>query len=1048
MNNKDTLNKKAAFNKTAILGGTAGFLLSVFAPTLIAQEVQSALEEKKQARAAKLQQEQEALEVIEVTGVRSSLESALFTKRSANSIVDAISSDDISSLPALDLGEALQAIPGVQVNRESERRESKINLRGLPGGFVKVTANNQSFATPTRSSRPTGSSNPFGAFESGVFDGVTVIKTPTADKQAGGISGIVDKKLTKALSKGVKPRYRVSLGTRYEQLNDSFDEQFGFSGSQHLIKDKLAVAFKVAGSEQNFRRDSILTRKYDQLNSIVFPGLEDWKAEHGIAPEDIVRAPTEVRQLIESNSGYRISFTGNIEWKPTKNLKLGTNLLYSKRKMDDNKFEQVQVVAPVQAPANITRQVDNVRVTPTSEPFFAGFGDNGEKVYGVSATNLENASYIPGNRIFNMGEETQGIFVYAEYTNNDWVIDGLASTSKAESVFNQTGLDGRLLASNNKAPTGVNAEINTGAGNLDDFVLKIDNWEHLDLDQTFVPAVLRTGRTGYDSLSVSAPDSERDLRFYVLGAYDNPQREMNSFEFNAKHFIDFAPFGDDFMFESVKAGVRYQNELLENNVWSNSATGINVDNITNDMLLDNPIYTNSTDYFNGKLPGYNKPLEGWQTIDVDAAIPFLQYGLDLHEGAEIIPGTGFIAREHSYTGDNSNFANNFTADQTTYAAYLMTNFNGEVGDIFFSGNFGLRYVETQNELDGFSYEQEFVYIPQFDLDGNPLLDPDGNQMLERETEYEVKNEYIESDYNYLLPSFNLAADLTDDVVLRFAYSEGFVRPNLRAQNPSSTFVEELSRIQVNLPGSNVKPYEASMYDISLEWYNREGSAISVGVFQKDITGWFKRRDLCPVGEGAALQYGIEDTLYQVDREGGGFDCYSEALDNNGNPVNVDIREYYNSDLSIAVVGYEFVIQQKLDFLPYPWNGFGGQLNYSYVDNDAGGDDKLYGISTNSYNAIGYYENDGFSFRLAYNYRNGYESEGSNSFGGLDNKNTEARGQLDMSARYRLTRNLSISLRGYNLTDVIYKEYITDNPKAIGRINYDGRTYSASINYSF
>ncbi|MCF2948857.1 TonB-dependent receptor [Paraglaciecola aquimarina] len=1027
------------------LTGSACLALALFAPTVVAQEVKSALEVKKQARQEKLDKEKEAIETIEVSGTRASLESALFTKRSANTIVDAISSEDIANLPALDLGEALQAIPGVQVNRESERRESKINLRGLPGGFVKVTANNQSFATPTRSSSPQGSSNPFGAFESAVFDGVTVVKAVTADRQAGGISGIVDKKLSKALSRPERARFNLSLGTRYEQLNDSFDEQFAFAGSQHLIKDKLAYAFKIAGSEQNFRRDSILTRKYTALNSVVFPEFNDWKEANGLNVEDIVRVPNEVRQLIEYNSGDRLSFTGNIEWKPTEDLKLGTNLLYSKRKMDDNKFEQIQAVADIST--DISRQKAGVFVTPTSAPYFAGLGDNGENVYSVQNVDMQGVTYLPGNRIFNMGEETKGIFLYADYMTNDWEIGGVISYSEAESLFNQTGIDARLKADTNKNPTGVTSTIHTGGGNLDDFLFTIEGWENLDLDQKFVHPTLTGTTVGRYQTSLNAPDFDKAQGFYVLGAVDNPQRTMESAELNVKRYVEFSVFDDSFQIESVKAGARYQLETLDNRVQQNSPAGINVDNISNDILLDNPIYTGSTDYFNGKLPGYNKPLEGWQTFDVEGAVQALQWGMDLHEGAVLIPESGFIRKEHRYTGENIEFAKNFSVEQETLAAYFMANFVGEIGDVFYSGNFGLRYVETNNDIAGLSYNQRYEYSPKLDLDGNQELDADGNPATTRELTYKITDEYVDNSYNYLLPSLNIAAEITDDIVIRAAYSEGFVRPNLRAQNPSTLFEESDSRTRVDLQGSAVKPYEADMYDLSIEWYNRKGSVISAGIFQKDIYGSFKRRELCPEGPNAAEAYGITEELYQVEREGGGFDCYSTEFDNNGNARQVDIREYYNGEEDISVLGYEFIVQQKLDFLPYPWNGFGGQVNFSYVDNDRG-EVELYGISTTSYNLIGYYENDGLNIRLSYNYRNAYESEGGNSFGGLDNKNTEERGQLDMSARYRITKNLSVSLRGYNLTDVIYKEYILDDPRAISRINYDGRTYSASINYNF
>jgi hypothetical protein len=127
------------------------------------------------------------IEVIQVTSVRGALENALSVKRSASSIVDHLSAEDIGQLPALDLGDALQTIPGVQLNADGGDRASTINLRGLP------------FASTGLSTTAQGVSNPFGAFEAAIFRGATVIKAPTADLPAGGIGGYIDKKLPRAL---------------------------------------------------------------------------------------------------------------------------------------------------------------------------------------------------------------------------------------------------------------------------------------------------------------------------------------------------------------------------------------------------------------------------------------------------------------------------------------------------------------------------------------------------------------------------------------------------------------------------------------------------------------------------------------------------------------------------------------------------------------------------------------------------------------------------------------------------------------------------------
>ncbi|MDU0352602.1 hypothetical protein RS130_00560 [Paraglaciecola aquimarina] len=171
-----------------------------------------------------------------------------------------------------------------------------------------------------------GGSNPFGSFEAGVFDGVTVVKAPTADLQEGGIAGVVDKKLQRALGKK-DGQYSLNIGSRYEELSEAWDKQIRFSASKHLIKDKLAVAFKVAGSDQNFRRDTANFTQYTALNNVVNNAIEDtqfisaealnaYKAEHGITePLSIMKVIGKAGQVTENSRGDRFSATGNIEFQ-------------------------------------------------------------------------------------------------------------------------------------------------------------------------------------------------------------------------------------------------------------------------------------------------------------------------------------------------------------------------------------------------------------------------------------------------------------------------------------------------------------------------------------------------------------------------------------------------------------------------------------------------------------------------------------------------------------------------------------------------------------
>jgi outer membrane receptor for ferrienterochelin and colicin len=90
----------------------------------------------------------DVIDTVIVTGFKKSYADAVRTKKTTIEITDGISSDGLGRFPDLNVGEALQRIPGVQINREAEGRDATINLRGMPGEYARTTLNGQSFAGP------------------------------------------------------------------------------------------------------------------------------------------------------------------------------------------------------------------------------------------------------------------------------------------------------------------------------------------------------------------------------------------------------------------------------------------------------------------------------------------------------------------------------------------------------------------------------------------------------------------------------------------------------------------------------------------------------------------------------------------------------------------------------------------------------------------------------------------------------------------------------------------------------------------------------------
>ncbi|MCF2946949.1 TonB-dependent receptor [Paraglaciecola aquimarina] len=1121
-------------NKNILVSGSAALLLTVSSYSVLAQEVKAALDSNKA---------EDETEIIEVTGVRGSLESALAVKRDALSIVDAISAADMDALPALNLGEALQAIPGIQLNTDDASRNSEINLRGLPGGYAKVTAEGQSFSTPSRSRGNVGSSNPFGSFEGGVFDGVTVIKAPTADIQEGGIGGVVDKKLQRALGKK-DGKYSLSVGSRYEELADNWDQTYKFSASKHLIKDKLAVAFKVAQSEQNFRRDTANFTQYTSLNTIennaikdtTFISAEDlnaYKAEHGITdPLAIVKVIGKAGQVTENSRGDRISATGNIEYQVTDSLKLGANFLYTKRDLGESNMEDVQFsigrndsngaldtqrVTPIGAPIQLSNNA-NLNYNPDiHHPDLATI-----PVYAVTHAEMTNVSWTPSNRLSSSKEEAKGIFLYGNYVNDDWVIDGTVSKSKANSEGILTGLDLRHSNRNNNqyytdldsgerflnAPTGINGVINTGNGELSQAFASIEgyddynysdvngfynqtdpetgeplydlgenSWQRFqngwgyvpltsfgsDLDAKLNPVDFNDFPEGYfydkatSGLNTSEIDALTDeelaalideekalyggkkLQYYVNGRVSRPIREFESAELNFEHYVDWGV--DAFELTSVKFGGRHSRETLEAVDYRVGGGAMNLSQITQEKLYKDQLSSDSqTVYFNGDYDGHYGSNAGWSVLDSENLAKLVQTGMVAYDFENQDSGdvlldwdkadpTGFAVKLHNVTSDyeyglNQYFRNNFYADQAINAVYLMGKFAGEFGDISYTGNAGVRYIETTNDVIGQGFDDE----------GN------GVAIL------------VETDYENTLPSLNLAFELSDDVVLRTAYSKALVRPNLLAQTPSPVNDNGRATVRLENAKAEVLPYTANNFDLALAWYNREGSAISLGVFRKEIEGQIQTQTVCPVGDHEKWNVGelefIDDgSATGLCQEIGEFESDDGEIIPNREVI---IKETFNSDIPITVTGYELAIQQKLDFLPYPWNGFGGVFNFTKIDLDEGGGQPMTRIAPYSGNLIGYYENDGFSIRLAYNWQDEklLSAGGTVSFLGSDARTQTAGGRLDLAASYRVTKKLRVNLKAFNLNNRQEYEYIGGNDQAINRIRYAGRIYTANLSYNF
>jgi len=157
-------------------------------------------------------QQDENIEVIEVTGIRASMVKAMDIKRESHGVVDAISAEDMGKFPDTNLAESLQRISGVSIDR-SNNEGSRVTVRGFGPNFNLVTLNGRQMPTAAmgQTSAPSTRSFDFGNLASESVSAVEIYKTGRAANPSGGIGSTINIVTGKPLD---SPGMRASLGAK------------------------------------------------------------------------------------------------------------------------------------------------------------------------------------------------------------------------------------------------------------------------------------------------------------------------------------------------------------------------------------------------------------------------------------------------------------------------------------------------------------------------------------------------------------------------------------------------------------------------------------------------------------------------------------------------------------------------------------------------------------------------------------------------------------------------------------------------------------------
>lgn len=435
------------------------------------------------------------------------------------------------------------------------------------------------------------------------------------------------------------------------------------------------------------------------------------------------------------------------------------------------------------------------------------------------------------------------------------------------------------------------------------------------------------------NVSIENFDVSDPANFGANLALDN-ERPRDSEEFGLRADSEF--YLNSGWLSSIEFGARYTDLTFEQSrLFSRSF--LNDVDVPTFVASDNP---QVNDIVDGDL---FSEISGNYPTDFVAGLLFRDGGLDGYRDVFGLNDYNFLESEFS------------EVTEVASAVYAKANFEGVFSNLPVSGNFGVRVVKLEQTSTGF-------------VDGSLVS--------------------VENDYTEVLPSANIAFDLSDQFVLRFAAAKVLARPDVI--DLSSGVVADITGQTATGGNPNLDPFKATQFDASLEYYLPNGGILSVAGFYKDVEAFIQTTT-------------VEDSIVPgLEDEGAVF---AFVRPDNGE--------------SGEITGFEIGYQQFFDALPEPFDGLGIIANYTYVDasapiaNATNPLTDLEKLSPSSYNLIGLYEKGPFDARLAYNWRDDF-LDVRDGFGNVG-EFTEGFGQLDASLSYDVAENITLSLQGLNLT---------------------------------
>lgn len=310
---------------------------------------------------------------VAVTGIRKSLEDSVNIKRTSDSIVEAVSAEDLGKLPDSSIAESLARLPGVTGQRGPDGRVNVISIRGLSPEFAGSLLNGREIV----SSNDTRTVE-YDQFPSELIGSAVVYKTPDGTLIGQGLSGTVDLRARRPLdTKGREIAVNLrgqtnSNGELVKGAANPLGSRFSVSYVDQFADNTIGVAVGYARLSNSTQMKQTELVEYGDYTPFGLPLSGNVMAANG---GNQALLPMFWTATSSSKQNTRDGLMAVLEFKPNADLHSTVDLYFSKfdthevgAKFLSSQFADWGAVYGAGAPATV---LSNIGLTQQGKNTFA-----------------------------------------------------------------------------------------------------------------------------------------------------------------------------------------------------------------------------------------------------------------------------------------------------------------------------------------------------------------------------------------------------------------------------------------------------------------------------------------------------------------------------------------------------------------------------------------------------------------------------------------------------------------------------------------------------